>query len=646
MPSLSALARCTAAAAAFTLAMAASSGVAEADFGPCAVSRPATTCERLTVPLDRSGGVPGSVSLFAERVASPQPSKGPIVVLAGGPGQAATPLLGTLEQVLAPALRDHDLVVFDQRGTGLSDRLDCPALDRASSSAQELAAVQECANGLGASRAFYTSRDNADDIDAVRQSLGVGRISLYGVSYGTFTALTYARRYRTHVESLVLDSVLAPGGRDPFDRSTLAAFPRVLRDICAAGCGGITHSPAGDLARLAAKVRKHPLKTSVVGPNGHTQPGTITEPLLVDLLTSGDFDPVARAEFPSVIASALAGDGRPLVRTFARELVTGGDQIDPMQTAQDSKELFFATECEETAFPWDRTAPLSSRPEATAAALAALPPSAFGPFDASTEARTGTTRPCLGWPDGSAESPLVTGTPADVPVLLLSGVDDTRTPVEDARATAALFPQARLVTVPNTGHSVVTTELGSCSGDALAAFFAGAPVNGCPATAPFVRPAPIAPRSLAAVRAAPGVGGARGKVLGAVSATLADARRQTLGYALTGTTIAAGGLRGGRMHGSLFGATATLTFSKLAYVPRVQVSGTATIDLRTGGAATARLTVSAPKNLKGELRLSGGRLSGRLGGRRVASRAVIAAAGARDGVPSVGALLRARLAAR
>src|SRR5436190_1826227 len=77
-----------------------------------------------------------------------------------------------------------------------------------------VAAVSACAAQLGARRAFYTSRDSADDMEAVRQSIGVDRISLFGGSYGTYTALTYARRYPQHVESLILDSPVAPGGLD------------------------------------------------------------------------------------------------------------------------------------------------------------------------------------------------------------------------------------------------------------------------------------------------------------------------------------------------------------------------------------------------------------------------------------------------
>jgi hypothetical protein len=47
-------------------------------------------CARLSVPLDRSGAVPGRVSLYVQRMrALKRPSRGVVVALAGGPGQSA-----------------------------------------------------------------------------------------------------------------------------------------------------------------------------------------------------------------------------------------------------------------------------------------------------------------------------------------------------------------------------------------------------------------------------------------------------------------------------------------------------------------------------------------------------------------------------
>src|SRR5918992_3222553 len=81
-------------------------------------------CARLSVPLDRSGAVPGRVSLLVKRVRARRrggATRPPFVLLAGGPGQSATDAFaGDALGLLYSAYRSCDLIVFDQRGTGRS----------------------------------------------------------------------------------------------------------------------------------------------------------------------------------------------------------------------------------------------------------------------------------------------------------------------------------------------------------------------------------------------------------------------------------------------------------------------------------------------------------------------------------------------
>jgi pimeloyl-ACP methyl ester carboxylesterase len=602
---------------------------ANAAFGPCGSGQPAgATCETLTVPLDRSGGVPGDVHLFVVRVAPSQPSKGAVFLLAGGPGQAATPLTSYAKGALAAGLGDRDLIVFDQRGTGFSDPLSCPELAKAGSQPQYDAAVTQCADGLGASRAFYTSRDNADDIEAVRQAIGVDKISLYGVSYGTFTATTYARRYPSHVASLLLDSVVPPTGVDPLDRTTFAAFPRVLRDICAGACRKITKDPVADLATVLGRIRKKRLQATAYSGSGHKITGSIGQSSVHDLLEGADFSPTVRAQIPAALASAAKGDNAPIARLIVDQPATG-DQIQtpqPPAQAADSDALFFATECEETAFPWGRTDPLPDRRGELDAALSAAGPSAFTPFDLATAAVTVSSRACLTWPDGSPDSPLVGGPAPDVPVLLLEGADDTRTPIANAEATAALFPQAQLVTVPETGHSVVGTDLGLCASNAVRNFLTGVPAAACPAQQRRFPPSPVPPTRFASVSPARGLHGKPGRTAGAMIDTLNDAVLQATGYALNGAPIAIGGLRGGFMRGTLAGSVVTLKLTRLQYVPGVQLAGTAKIDLSGQSAASARIRISGRSAAHGTLVLRSGAITGTLDGKKVHRPALSASA--------------------
>src|SRR2546430_17663608 len=59
---------------------------ARAAFAPC--GRGALECATVNVPLDRSGGTPGTVSLYVERLAPGGTPPGVMFLIAGGPGHA------------------------------------------------------------------------------------------------------------------------------------------------------------------------------------------------------------------------------------------------------------------------------------------------------------------------------------------------------------------------------------------------------------------------------------------------------------------------------------------------------------------------------------------------------------------------------
>ncbi|MEA2393828.1 MAG: hypothetical protein QOJ82_1719, partial [Solirubrobacteraceae bacterium] len=141
-------------------------------------------CGQLPVPIDRTGAVPGTLTLNVKRVvAASNPTATAVVALAGGPGQPALPAVTDFAAILGPALATRDLVVFDQRGTGTSNRLDCAALHDPTASIQDTA--KSCAEQLGPIRGLYRTADSVDDIEAIRVESGYQKLVLFGVSYGT-----------------------------------------------------------------------------------------------------------------------------------------------------------------------------------------------------------------------------------------------------------------------------------------------------------------------------------------------------------------------------------------------------------------------------------------------------------------------------
>ena len=106
--------------------------------------------------------------------------------------------------------------------------------------------------------------------------------------------------------------------------------------------------------------------------------------------------------------------------------------------------------------------PPTARPAALARVVARLTPGQVWPFDRATAAGNGFIQTCLYWPPATAGEPRV-------PVLLLAGSHDLSTPLEGARAQAALAPDGRLF-VPAAGYSVQNRAAGDPAEAELARF--------------------------------------------------------------------------------------------------------------------------------------------------------------------------------
>ena len=555
-------------AALLTVSAATAHTAAALTFQPC--GRPdGIVCATVTVPVARDGALPVSIDLYVEKeAAKSQPSQGALIALSGGPGESATFSTTSFASRLAPGLASHDLIVFDQRGTGSSGFLTCSA------SFINAGDWTSCANEVGPRRAYYATRDSVDDIEAVRQALGVNRISLFGISYGTKVALNYAQRYPTHVESLVLDSVVAPDGFDFYNRNNYSAIAPILHELCSAGCPGVP-DPVGDLARLAAAAQNG-FSVSAIVSNGSIATAKLPEAAFFRLFEYGMESEVFRSRFPGAVHAALAGDRFPLGRLWLEinaANTLGGQRSATGPQFEYSTVLNHATVCEDTAPPWFRQTPVSQRRQRLASELQAIGNAAFAPFDALAPSQSSPAAACLLWPLGLS-APVITGTMPDVPVLVLSGLVDDNTPPDDARKVAALFPHASLVLVPDSGHGVTHFRgaSGGCVKERIAQFYAGQQVGSCPAIRPSIAVLPPPARSLAAVGPARHVAGKRGRTLAAVIETVNDA------YYTTYTAGPYTGLRGGTF--TVNADFSVLTLRRMSWVPGVVVSGV--VDGTTG----------------------------------------------------------------
>jgi pimeloyl-ACP methyl ester carboxylesterase len=184
--------------------------------------QPGFSCSILRVPLDYAGQTRGTLDLAVGASTVSSPPRGVLLFLAGGPGQPGVPLLTRVYARLHTVLAGYRIVMFDQRGTGAA-ALDCPALQAAAGTSDlavaPSATVMACARSIGVARRYYSTPETVADIEQLRVALGVKRLTLDGVSYGTFVAERYALTYPTHVARLVLDSVVPHIGVDPLYRA-------------------------------------------------------------------------------------------------------------------------------------------------------------------------------------------------------------------------------------------------------------------------------------------------------------------------------------------------------------------------------------------------------------------------------------------
>jgi pimeloyl-ACP methyl ester carboxylesterase len=541
-------------------------------------------CGNLTVPLDHAGRTAGTLPLAYATLPATGARTGTLVVLTGGPGQAAIPILRDFASFVSPLRSSFDIVAVDQRGTGRSGAVECEE-------------VEQCVQRLGDRRAFLNTPETARDLEDLRVALGVEQLTLYGVSYGAKVASEYARRYPERTAALVLDSPAPVDGIDGVDELRVLALPRVLREVCFPGVCAATVPDAG--AALTAAVERLPLTGPLVGTGGQARNFRVTEYMLYRALTNSDTYPLLRRALPAAVASLAAGDAAPFLHLI--EVITQGDPA-----AEVNRARLLATMCIESRLPWAPESAVETR-AAARDAYAAERAAIFAPFSPRTVLDTANTELCAAWPPTPRPDRVVYPGPA-VPVLILSGREDLRTPLEDARRTAQQYPNARVLAVPSAGHSVLSTDTTDCAAAGMIAFLRRQTVERCERSVE-VPAAPYAPATIGRLPPTR-LPGLRGRTYSALTVTLTG-----IGY----DTIAQPRRRIYRLPGLRAGYVTVrrnrLTLHAVEWIRGVRVSGTVDARSRTG-----TFTISGPAAAPGTVTITRSGARGTLGGRSFSLR--------------------------
>lgn len=389
----------------------------------------------------------------------------PIVLLPGGPGQAATELAAIAERTFHKALRDRDVFLFDPRGTGRSMKLSCANDTR--TLAEELAAtdeenarvLEECAKSLPLDPKEITTAHVARDLEAVREALGVATWNLVGISYGTRLALSYDRMFPGRARALVLDGVV-PFSMRVGEEAAVDAL-EALKKLDArcrenAACNFTEGASFVDIVTaLRTRLDQEPALVTIAHPTTNV-PVTLkvdgkTAVGVVRLLIYAE---ETSAILPPILRAAHAGDLRPLAAQLALGEKMESTLSQPMQ---------LSVLCSED------IAPTPSSPGE---------PRDGGPFpDFIHEMR----KACRHWPRGDIDARFHDDAPASqTPALLLSGSADPVTPPRWGEAARATLPNSKHVIARGVGHNVIFR---GCAPDLVARFLATARTSSTSSTA-------------------------------------------------------------------------------------------------------------------------------------------------------------------
>ena len=170
------------------------------------------TCGRLKVPENYDDPKGRSIEV-AFMIVSPERKTdrdNAVIFLSGGPGSPSLVHVETL--VTVPAIReivvDRDWVFFDQRGGGRS----LPAL-YCQPQTDGLTQVKVCRDQFvkqGVDLSQYNSARIARDMEALRKALGLKQWNVWGASYGSRLAFTFARYYPASTRTLLIDGPYLP----------------------------------------------------------------------------------------------------------------------------------------------------------------------------------------------------------------------------------------------------------------------------------------------------------------------------------------------------------------------------------------------------------------------------------------------------
>lgn len=303
--------------------------------GPLEVEGKTVICGRISVPADHGapeGGatIPLAFAVLKARSLSSAPD--PVIYLHGGPGGHTVQELDFNAGVF-DFLRDRrDIVMFDQRASGISDRTvacynelgaDFVGFAKPDEATmfepdQPLAKCIGEIKASGVDLSLYNTTQSAHDVRAIADALGYKAYNAFGISYGTKLGQELLRSAPEGLRSLVIDSI-SRVDNPAYDTNGVPLDQALgwIVDYCAAdaACAAAYPGLDADVGKAAER-----LETDGVTVAGRkVGPELVTQLLEQSNKTSGPFT----TYMPKILTELAQGETKTLTT-----LLTGGFRPD------------------------------------------------------------------------------------------------------------------------------------------------------------------------------------------------------------------------------------------------------------------------------------------------------------------------------
>ncbi|MBL0347293.1 alpha/beta hydrolase [Candidatus Villigracilis affinis] len=421
--------------------------------------------------------------------------KGMFVTATGGPGSAGLASADSYTATMDPAIPEqYDIVFFDQRGVGQSGNLQCVNAtakyylsDFDTSTPEKEAALLETARTFASECVaemgnpdilpYLGTAQAVEDLEIFRQVIGDEKFWLYGESYGTQYAQTYAAAHPDHLAGMILDGTvdLTLSGVEYYVQQT-AAFNNALQltleacnadDICAETMGGGDAIAAYN--KLSQRLKQEPIEFDFPLPSGGVAKRTFTFSDLETSATGYMYSETLRMMFLRALAAYSRNeDIVPMARILYNSLAIDPETLEAMIDPSYSDAIYYGVECQDYSY-------FSGTPEERGAAL----------MQAGNEVEQTVPNfsslfygdiPCLFWPNAVENAARPAPLTADgIPTLVLGAIADPATPVSNGINVFRRLDDGYLVTQEGGPH--VTYGVGSACVDAIVTEFM---VNGQP----------------------------------------------------------------------------------------------------------------------------------------------------------------------